>query len=196
MNTTTRYGPSTLILAVLASAGCAAEASVPRESSEPASASVAGAEASQPIPVSGSAFFHATTAIVHSEEPTEQGMVQRSTAVVRLTGDVSGWVLYHFTSTFDFAAGTLVNMGRSTFSGTIAGSDPVVLTDDRGRFEVDLSTEETTGEVHLSAAADARNTTVWVECRLDVVGTGRTPDGDETSDYTGECTRRGNLDAP
>jgi len=135
----------------------------------------------------------ASTAVVHSEVPTEEGMMQRSTSVARLTGDVSGWLVFHPTSVFDFATGTLVNTGSQIFSGTILGSDPVILYDDTFRFEIDLATGETTGEVHFARSNDAPRHGSWFECDLVIVGTGATTEGDPTSDYSGECVRLGDA---
>jgi hypothetical protein len=154
--------------------------------------SAAGAGTGQEtFSVSGSGVHFFSEAIVHSQEGTPTGMTQRSTDTVKLTGDLSGYILYHATTEFDFVGNTLVNTGTQFFSGTIAGSDPVVLRDDEFRFDVDLSTGATTGEVHLSRSNDAPHKGHWYECDLVVVGTGLTPDGDSTVDYSGECTRRG-----
>jgi hypothetical protein len=146
--------------------------------------------------VSGSWTHFFTTAIIHSTEPTATGMIQRSTDTVDLTGDLVGRILYHPVSEFDFVNGTLVNTGHQVFSGTVLGSDPVLLYDDSFRFEVDLSSGATTGEVHLtdSLAGPA------IRCHLDIVGTGMTAEGNATFDYTGECRSRSrgagrNLDA-
>jgi hypothetical protein len=149
--------------------------------------------ASQAVTVSGSAVHHFTTAIVHSAVPTDAGMIQRSTDIIALSGDLNGYILYHPTSIFDFANGTLVNTGTQLFSGTIAGSDPVILHDDSFRFDVDLSSGETVGQVHLRRSKDAPHRGGWFECDLVIVGSGTmTPDGDAMVDYSGECTRRGN----
>jgi hypothetical protein len=182
MSRATRYGAAVLLLAVPPLAGCTADASV--------------AERAESIPVAGSAVYHGSSAILHSEEAAGNGTIQRGTAVVRLSGDVDGWVLYHATSTFDAGSGTLVNTGISSFSGTIAGSDPVFLAGDRGRFTVDLSTNEMKGEVFLSRSSDAPGDGGWFDCRLVVVGTGRTAEGDDLSDYSGECTPRGGAALP
>jgi hypothetical protein len=182
MSRATRYGAAVLLLAVPPLAGCTADASV--------------AERSESIPVTGSAVYYGSSAILHSEEATGNGTIQRGTAVVRLSGDVSGWVLYHVTSTFDAGSATLENTGISSFSGTIAGSDPVFLAGDRSRFTADLSTKKMTGEVLLSRSSDAPGDSGWFDCRLVVVGTGRTAEGDELSDYSGECTPRGGSVGP
>ena len=134
-----------------------------------------------------------TRAIIHSQEPTETGMVQRSSDYIELTGDLKGYVLYHPVSVFDFANGTLVNTGTQFFSGTVAGSAPVILHDDTFRFEVDLNSGATTGEVHLGRSKDAPEKGGWYECDLAITGTGMTPDGDGISDYSGTCRARGSL---
>jgi hypothetical protein len=168
---------------------CTPESTVPEVAAQGvASRSVASART---IPVSGGAVHFFTTAVIHSEEPTQTGKVQRSTEIIRLTGDLDGYILYHPTSTFDLAGGTLVNTGTQVFSGTVAGSEPVILHDDRFRFEVDLATGATVGEVHLSRSRDAPDPGAWYECDLEVVGTGMTPAGDAMANYSGSCTGRG-----
>lgn len=157
-------------------------------------AAVAVPAASQAIEVSGSGTHYFSTALVHSQEPTETGMIQRSTDIVELEGDLSGYLIYHATSTFDFVSGTLVNVGTQIFSGTVAGSMPVILHDDRFRFEVDLGTGVGSGTVHLGRSNDAPQRGGWYECDLQVVTTGLMPSGDGAADYTGVCRRRGNLD--
>lgn len=134
-------------------------------------------------PVSGSGVHRFTTAIVHSAEPTPTGMIQHSTETVDLTGDMTGRLLYHPTSVFDFVAGTLVNTGHQVFSGTILGSEPLILLDDEFRFEVNLNTGATTGEVLL----DRPLTGPKIRCRLTVTGTGIDGNGDATFVYEGSC---------
>ena len=58
-------------------------------------------------------------------------------------------MLYHVTSTFDTANNTLVNTGDQVFSGTIAGSDPVMIHDGRFSFHENLKTGADTGSVYL-----------------------------------------------
>ena len=139
------------------------------------------------VQVAGSGFDFLTTAIVHSKEPTENGMIQRSTEIVELNGDLRGRVLYHVTSVFDFVHGTLVNTGDQIFSGTIAGSAPALIHDDQFRFDVNLVTGEESGQVYLFNHIAGPN----VRCMLHVVGTGLNTDGNPTFDYTGQCTFRG-----
>ena len=154
------------------------------------SAAIAGS-GQQTVSVSGSGADIASEAIVHSEENTPTGMVRTLTEIVELTGDVHGKVLYQARQEFDFVANTLVVTGENVFSGTIAGSDPVILRSDESRFEVDLATGEETGSVHLTRSNDAPDKGSWYECQLVVVGTGQTPEGNPTFDYSGTCTRRG-----
>jgi len=139
------------------------------------------------VAVSGSGVDRLTTAIVHSEEPTATGKVVRSTEIVELTGDLKGLVLYHVTSVFDFAAGTLVNSGDQVYSGTIAGSAPAMIHDDRFRFRVNLATGDESGDVFLFDHIAGPK----VRCELTVLGTGLTPEGNPTFEYHGKCTFRG-----
>ena len=138
------------------------------------------------VQVAGSGVDHLHTAIVHSQVPTETGMVQRSTETVELTGDIRGRVLYHVTSVFDFAQGTLLNTGDQVFSGTILGSAPVLVHDDEFRFKVNLTTGEEAGQVYLFNHIAGPK----VRCLLDVVGTGVDGDGNPTFDYSGVCSFR------
>ena len=144
-------------------------------------------EGERTVPVSGSGFDDLANAIVHSQAPTPTGMIQQSTEIVELFGDLRGRVLYHVTSVFDFADGTLVNTGDQVFSGTIAGSQPVMIHDDQFRFEVNLFTGSEHGTVLLVDHIAGPK----VRCALQVVGTGMDGAGNPTFNYTGECTFRG-----
>ena len=135
------------------------------------------------IPVSGTGTHYFTTALIHSKEPTSTGFVQRSTDIVELEGDLEGRVLYHPVSVFDFAAGTLVNTGHQVFSGTVLGSEPVLIYDDEFRFEVQLATGETAGRIFLTRPMAGPR----IYCELEVDGTGMTPAGDARVAYTGRC---------
>jgi hypothetical protein len=139
-------------------------------------------------PVSGTAVHFFTTALIHSQKSTAVGMIQRSTDIIELSGDLQGRVLYHPTSVFDFVQGTLVNTGNQVFSGTVLGSAPVMLHDDEFRFVVDLKTGNTeSGEVHLSDRIAGPK----IRCDLFVVGSGtKTPEGNAIVDYSGTCTFR------
>jgi len=136
--------------------------------------------------VSGTAVHHFTTAIIHSQVPTATGMVQRSTDIVDLDGDLKGRVLYHPTTVIDTVKGRLVNTGSQVFSGTVLGSEPVLLYDDRFRFDVDLKTGGVeSGEVRLSKSLAGPK----VGCDLVIVGAGaKTPEGDAVVEYRGTCT--------
>lgn len=186
-------GASIVLLAGPMLAGCQAEpTSAADRDVGTAVASLGGG--GHAVSVSGSAVHFFTTAIVHSQEPTATGMIQRSTDIVQMSGDLSGYVVYHVTSEFDFAGETLVNTGTQLFSGTVLGSHPVLLHDDGFRFDADLATGEVLGHVRFSRSNDAPHRSGWFECELVVVGTGQTPEGDGLAEYTGECTRRGTLE--
>jgi hypothetical protein len=137
-------------------------------------------------PVSGTAVHFFTTALIHSQKSTAAGMIQRSTDIIELSGDLKGRVLYHPTSVFDFVKGTLVNTGHQVFSGTVLGSAPVMLHDDEFRFEVDLKSGGLeSGEVHLSDRIAGPK----IRCDLVAVGAGaKTPEGNAIVDYSGTCT--------
>ncbi|NGP53402.1 hypothetical protein [Thioalkalivibrio sp. XN8] len=135
------------------------------------------------VPVSGTGTHYFTTAIIHSQEPTATGYIQRSTDIVELEGDLHGRVLYHPVSVFDFAAGTLVNTGHQVFSGTVRGAEPVLLFDDEFRFEVNLFTGETVGRIRLVTRLAGAKT----RCVLDAFGIGSTDGGDARIAYTGWC---------
>jgi hypothetical protein len=144
-------------------------------------------EGTTTVQVSGSGFDDLKGAIVHSRTPTATGMIQHATETVELYGDMRGRVLYHVTSVFDFVNGTLVNTGDQVYSGTIAGSAPVMIHDDQFQFNVNLITGAETGQVYLYNHITGPK----VRCRLDIGGTGLNADGNPTFDYTGECTFRG-----
>ena len=139
------------------------------------------------VHVAGTGVDHLDTALVHSKQETPTGLIQKSTEIVELDGSLKGRVLYHVTSVFDFVHGTLVNTGDQVYSGTIAGSAPVMIHDDQFRFEVNLNTGKESGQVYLFDHIAGPK----VRCRLDVVGTGLNADGNPTFTYTGECAFRG-----
>jgi hypothetical protein len=145
------------------------------------------AEGTTTVNVTGSGFDDLTHAIVHSVTPTPTGMIQQSTEIVELFGDLRGRVLYHVTSVFDFVNGTLVNTGEQVYSGTVAGSAPVLIHDDQFQFKANLVTGEESGGVFLFNHIAGPK----VRCTLDVVGTGLNAEGNPTFDYTGQCTFRG-----
>ena len=135
------------------------------------------------IAVAGSGVDLLNTALIHSKDNTPTGMIQKSTEIVELKGDLNGRILYHVTSVFDFAHGTLVNTGDQVYSGTIAGSAPVMVHDNQFRFEVNLATGSEKGRVYLFDHIAGPK----VKCTLDVVGTGATAEGNPTFTYTGHC---------
>jgi len=150
----------------------------------PASARAGAAVHAEPEtvqPISGSGVHFLKTAIVHSWTPTATGGIQRSTETVDLTGDLTGRILYHPTSVID--SQSLVNTGHQVFSGTVLGSEPVMLHDDTFRFDIDLRTATGIGTVHLVDRLDGPK----VRCDLTVVSTGMTADGNVAAEYTGEC---------
>jgi hypothetical protein len=90
------------------------------------------------------------------------------------------------TSTINLANQTLVNSGDQVFSGTVAGSEPVLLHDDRFSFQVNLKTGTESGSVYLIDHIAGPQ----VQCTLHVVGTGKDADANPTFDYTGRCDFR------
>ena len=138
------------------------------------------------VPVSGTAIHYFTTAIIHSEDFTATGKIQRSSDSIDLDGDLVGRVLYQPVSMFDFVAGTLVNTGRQVFSGTVLGSAPVLIYDDEFRFDVNLATGATMGKVFLTESIAGPR----IRCELEIIGTGFTPEGDGLANYSGRCKIR------
>jgi hypothetical protein len=135
------------------------------------------------IQVSGTGTDLLNGEIVHSKKPTATGVTQRGTEIVELSGDLKGKILYHVTTVIDNRKGTLVNTGDQVFSGTIAGSEPVMIHDSKFRFEVNLATGADSGTVYLSDHIAGPH----VKCELKVTGTGKTTDGNPTFSYTGTC---------
>lgn len=122
-------------------------------------------------------------ALIHSRKSTSNGEVQRSTEIIELDGDLKGKVLYHVTTVIDTSKNTLVNTGDQVFSGTILGSEPVMLHDSKFRFEVNLKTGADSGSVFLvDHLAGPR-----VRCELKVTGTGKNSEGNPTFRYVGTC---------
>jgi hypothetical protein len=133
--------------------------------------------AERTIKVSGTGTDLLNGALIHSKKPTAAGMIQRGTEIVELSGDLSGKILYHVTTVIDNQKGTLVNTGDQVFSGTIAGSEPVMIHDSRFRFQVNLTSGAESGSVYLfDHIAGPR-----VSCKLKVAGTGKTADGNPTA---------------
>jgi hypothetical protein len=139
--------------------------------------------AERTIKVSGTGTDLLNGALIHSKKPTVTGMIQRGTEIVELSGDLRGKILYHVTTVIDNQKGTLVNTGDQVFSGTIAGSEPVMIHDSRFRFQVKLASGAESGSVYLSDHIAGPH----VRCELKVTGTGKTADGNPTFSYTGTC---------
>jgi hypothetical protein len=135
------------------------------------------------VHVSGTGTDLLNGAIVHSKKPTATGMIQRGTEIVELSGDMTGKILYHVTSVIDNQKGTLVNTGDQVFSGTIAGSEPVMIHYSKFRFEVNLATGADSGSVYLFDHIAGP----YVRCELQATGTGKTADGNPTFKYAGTC---------
>jgi hypothetical protein len=135
------------------------------------------------VQVSGTGTDLLNGAVVHSKTQTATGVTQHGTEVVELSGDLTGKVLYHVTTVTDNQKQTLTNTGDQVFSGTIKGSEPVMLHDSRFKFEVNLATGTEKGSVYLSDHI----TGPAVTCELKVTGNGKTADGNPTFDYTGTC---------
>jgi hypothetical protein len=135
------------------------------------------------IRVSGTGTDLQNSALVYSKKSTPNGEIQRSTEIIDLDGDLKGKVLYHVTSVIDTHKNTLVNTGDQVFSGTIVGSEPVMLHDSKFRFVVNLKTGADSGSVFLiDHIAGPR-----VRCELKVTGTGKNTEGNPTFRYTGTC---------
>ncbi len=143
------------------------------------------------VEVSGTGTDFMNGAIVHSTKETPEGTIRKSTVIIDLRGDLTGKVLYHVTTTIDAVKGTLVNMGDQVFSGSIVGSDPVMLRDSKFRFQANLKTGEVSGDVFLLNHLAGPE----VACTLHVVGTGPDADGNPTFRYTGNCTFGSNQSA-
>jgi hypothetical protein len=186
--TRNRHGATALVL--LAGIGMLTWACDTESPRDPLTAGLS-ARLPMTIPVSGEAIHFFTTQVTHSESPVDGGIIARTTDIIRLSGDVNGYILYHPTTEIDFSTQTLVNTGVQFFSGTIDGSEPLVLYDETFRFEVDLTTGETLGQVHLGRSQASPHPGRWWECDLEVVGTGMTPEGDGLATYNGSCTRFG-----
>jgi hypothetical protein len=138
---------------------------------------------SRTIQVSGTGTDLLNGAVVHSKASTATGVIQHGTEIVELSGDLTGKVLYHVTTVIDNQKGTLTNTGDQVFSGTIKGSEPVMIRDSRFRFDVNLATGAETGSVYLFDHIAGPH----VRCELNVTGTGKTADGNPTFKYVGTC---------
>lgn len=135
------------------------------------------------VQVAGSGTDLLNGTVVYSKTPTPTGMIQKGTEIIELTGDLTGKILYHVTTVIDNQKGTLTNTGDQVFSGTILGSDPVMLHDSRFHFQVNLATGADSGSAYL----DDHIAGPKVKCELNVTGTGKAADGNPTFHYSGTC---------
>ena len=133
--------------------------------------------------VSGSAIHYFDNSILHAEEETARGMRKFVTETIELSGDLEGRVLYQPVTNLLLDTGEMINRGNQVFSGTVLGIGPVMLHDDVFRFDVDLTTGATVGRVFLVN----RIAGPLIRCRLEIVGTGVTPEGNALADYSGKC---------
>jgi signal transduction protein with GAF and PtsI domain len=172
----------TVVLGVVLASAIASAASIHWRASDN-SAGSAREEFATVRAVAGSGV-HYRSVIVHSIQATETGLIQTSTETIDLNGDLIGRILYQPTTVIDFVAGTLVNTGHQVFSGTVLGSEPVMLHDDEFRFDVNLATNAGTGKVYLTDNIAGPK----IRCQLDVIATGETAEGNVTADYTGFCS--------
>jgi hypothetical protein len=161
-----------------------AAAAVVLRASAADSANAIEAELSTERQVVGSGGHFLTTVIVHSSEPTETGMIQRSTETIDLTGDLTGRILYQPTSVIDFTNGTLTNTGHQVFSGTVLGPGPAL------RRRVPFRREPGDGGRRWQGLSDRQHRWPKIRCELDIVVTGRTAEGNVTADYKGSCKFR------
>ena len=81
-------------------------------------------EGTTTVKVAGTGFDDLKNAIVHWQKPTPTGMIQQSTEIVELYGDLRGRVLYHVTSVFDFVEGYAREYGRAGVLGNDRGLSP------------------------------------------------------------------------
>ncbi len=135
------------------------------------------------VAVSGSAIHYFDTKIVHRSNETAGGLRETTTETIDLAGDLEGRVLYQPNSNYDFVNGTLVNTGNQVFSGTVLGSEPVILADDEFRFEVDLNTGAVKGEVYLNNSIAGPK----MDCEIEVSSSSPPVNGQSESTYTGYC---------
>ena len=133
--------------------------------------------------VSGTGIHFESEGLEHSLEPTNSGFVRTSTDIVELSGDLVGRALFQPVSVINLVEGTILNTGSQVFSGTVLGSEPVVIHDDRFRFDIDLNTGQTTGDIFLTDNVSGP----IVRCILQMQGTGRTVEGYNLSIYWGKC---------
>ena len=135
--------------------------------------------------VSGTAIHYASTSWVHGNtfQPTDTGFTLISTDFVEIFGDIEGRAVFQPFTTYNGDEGTIVNTGHQVFSGTVLGSDPVMLYDDNFRFEIDLIAGETTGDIYLVNQIAGPK----VRCIFSMQSTGQDAEGNNLSEYLGQC---------
>ena len=135
--------------------------------------------------VSGTAIHYASTSWVHPNtfQATETGFTLVSTDFVEIFGDIQGRAVSQLFTTYNEVEGTIVNTGHQVFSGTVFGSDPVMLYDDDFRFEIDLVAGETTGDIYLIDQISGPK----VRCIFSMQSTGQDADLNNLSEYFGQC---------
>ncbi|RFB04474.1 hypothetical protein DX908_03745 [Parvularcula marina] len=135
------------------------------------------------VSVSGNGVHRFSESIEHSTTVTETGITILSTEVIDLFGDLNGQILYHPVTEIDFGNQVLVNTGHQVFSGTVAGSAPVLIYDDKFRFDVDLAKGQVRGEVYLDRSLAGPR----MFCELKVEGPVAPPGQNSEFTYEGTC---------
>jgi hypothetical protein len=148
---------------------------------------VAVAHGTEVVQVKGTGTDFLNSEIVHLKSATPTGEMRKSTGIIELRGDLNGKVLYQLTAQLDYTKGTLVKTGDQVFSGTIVGSEPVMIHDSKFRFEINLTTGAESGSVYLFDHIMGPT----VQCELQITGTGVNADGNRTFSYVGTCTFAG-----
>lgn len=149
-----------------------------------ASASASAPPVQGTIHVKGTGIDLLNSAIIHSKKTTPTGEIRKSTEIVELRGDLEGTVLYGVTTVINTKQGRLTNSGDQVFSGTVAGSEPVMIHDSKFIFSVNLKTGADHGSVYLTDRIAGPK----VRCQLQVTGTGKSASGNPTFKYAGACT--------
>jgi hypothetical protein len=148
---------------------------------------VAVAHGAEVVQVRGTGTDFLNGELVHLKSATPTGELRKSTGIAELRGDLIGRILYHLTAELDYTKGTLVKTGDQVFSGTIAGSEPVLIHDSKFRTEINLTTGAESGSVYLFDHITGPS----VQCELRITGTGVNADGNRTFSYEGTCTFAG-----
>ncbi len=148
---------------------------------------IAVAQGAEVIQVKGTGTDFLNGEIVHLKSTTPTGEMRKSTGISELRGDLNGKILYQLTAELDYTRGTLVKTGDQVFSGTVMGSEPLMIHDSKFRYEINLTTGALSGALYLFD----RIVGPTVECELQIIGTGVNADGNRTFSYVGTCTFAG-----